>query len=808
LIFGEFRPKAQKCKPFSALLTAITTTNATNNTWTGLQMDQLGGIVFGNERESQEFQYTYYLSPNSPRVIQLIPVPICMMRPFFTFIAIVICFTAVAANPKVDSLLKVVAVQADDSNKVLTLNELFKATLYADPRKSHEYILQAYNLAQRIEWEQGVAKMASNLGVYHSKQGNYEEALSYHGRVMAIRVRTNDSIQIANTHMNIGGVLYKQAFFEKGLAHFYKAIYLYKAFDDTTGVLAAMNNIATVRRELGELPEAQAAYLQVMRMQEVMGNPREAARTAMNIAGILQQQSHFDAAITWVQRGMHLADSLGDNFMRAAGYNSMAEIAISQLKFDEALVLLDSSKNISIRIGDSYSEAHSGMLMSDVFVHNKDTLQAEKSLLNSLEICRGIGRQQGTVATLARLGHLYVSLKRYQKAAEYLEEGLAISYEIHSPSLSRDILGDLSAALAGLGQFERAYNYHKDYSALDDSIYSEQRTGKISEMHERYEAGQKQRIIDQQNLEHTSDQLRIYRSRQGIYLLLIAVALAIISAGFIAYRYRQKLRTGKEIAIKNKEISAQRDYAELQNLRILQINTNLESLVEARTSAVVAAKHELDTFLYESAHALRRPITRIDGLLGLILDEKDPAVAADLREKLDLTLRKMDGLLHKLITVNEVSSRALRPEPLDVSRIVSQLSEEKVPAHFKFHNMVPPGLTLVSDGYFFRLVMASLIENAAAYHPSEPSHTPEIRVSAIENPAFVTVTVADNGLGIPREMQEKVFEMFVRGTVQGHGNGLGLYVAKAASERIHGKLACGDSHMGGSEFVFTVANRP
>ena len=180
-----------------------------------------------------------------------------------------------------------------------------------------------------------------------------------------------------------------------------------------------------------------------------------------------------------------------------------------------------------------------------------------------------------------------------------------------------------------------------------------------------------------------------------------------------------------------------------------------------------------------------------------------------LRAKVDpATLRKMDGLLHKLITVNEVSSRALRPEPLDVSRIVSQLSEEKVPAHFKFHNMVPPCLTLVSDGYFFRLVMASLIENAAAYHPSEPSHTPEIRVSAIENPAFVTVTVADNGLGIPREMQEKVFEMFVRGTVQGHGNGLGLYVAKAASERIHGKLACGDSHMGGSEFVFTVANRP
>ena len=32
LICGEFRPKAQKCKPFSALLTAITTTNATNNT--------------------------------------------------------------------------------------------------------------------------------------------------------------------------------------------------------------------------------------------------------------------------------------------------------------------------------------------------------------------------------------------------------------------------------------------------------------------------------------------------------------------------------------------------------------------------------------------------------------------------------------------------------------------------------------------------------------------------------------------------------------------------------------------------------
>jgi signal transduction histidine kinase len=91
--------------------------------------------------------------------------------------------------------------------------------------------------------------------------------------------------------------------------------------------------------------------------------------------------------------------------------------------------------------------------------------------------------------------------------------------------------------------------------------------------------------------------------------------------------------------------------------------------------------------------------------------------------------------------------------------------------------------------------MENLIENAVNFcNPNQP----QILVRAYRTGSAVFVEVEDNGEGVNEEVKAHVFEMFFRGSERSTGNGLGLYIAKKALEKISGKIsfAANREHLG------------
>jgi signal transduction histidine kinase len=60
--------------------------------------------------------------------------------------------------------------------------------------------------------------------------------------------------------------------------------------------------------------------------------------------------------------------------------------------------------------------------------------------------------------------------------------------------------------------------------------------------------------------------------------------------------------------------------------------------------------------------------------------------------------------------------------------------------------------------------------------------------SKLSNDEKLIVTIIDNGLGIPEDLQDKVFDMFFHGAAKSGGTGLGLYMARKAIERLGGNI--------------------
>lgn len=117
---------------------------------------------------------------------------------------------------------------------------------------------------------------------------------------------------------------------------------------------------------------------------------------------------------------------------------------------------------------------------------------------------------------------------------------------------------------------------------------------------------------------------------------------------------------------------------------------------------------------------------------------------------------------------------------------------------------IPEDLTLICDRTHFSTVIKNLLDNAAKYSPGRA----EIEVRASERDGHINISVSDNGIGIPRGAQKRIFEKFYRvPTGNRHdvkGFGLGLYYVNDMVAKHGGKIAVESAPERGTTFTITV----
>jgi two-component system sensor histidine kinase KdpD len=116
---------------------------------------------------------------------------------------------------------------------------------------------------------------------------------------------------------------------------------------------------------------------------------------------------------------------------------------------------------------------------------------------------------------------------------------------------------------------------------------------------------------------------------------------------------------------------------------------------------------------------------------------------------------------------------------------------------------MPPDLPLVEcDATLIERIFVNLLENAAKYTP--PGSI--IRIGAQADAAEIRVSVADNGLGIPRGQESEIFGKFIRASPRTDvpGLGLGLAICSTVVEAHGGRIWAKNLPEGGAEFTFTL----
>ncbi|TWI69672.1 signal transduction histidine kinase [Pseudoduganella lurida] len=305
--------------------------------------------------------------------------------------------------------------------------------------------------------------------------------------------------------------------------------------------------------------------------------------------------------------------------------------------------------------------------------------------------------------------------------------------------------------------------------------------------------------------------------------LLATVTLALLAAWFggdalIARRLRTLVRTADRIAtgaLDTRTGMRHRD-GELSDLArsldgMAAALQKKEGEREAATAALQAADRRKDKFLAMLAHELRNPLAPISAGAQVLrmAGASDPAVARS-AAIIARQVEHMTRLIDDLLDVSRVTRGLVRLErvPLDLCDVVRDAVEQAAPL-FKAKRQqlaldlpaAVPGVR--ADHQRLVQVVANLLNNAAKYTP-EHGH---VRVCLAREDATLRLTVADDGIGMTRELLDHVFDLFTQGerTADRSQGGLGLGLALARTlVQLHGGTVQADSAGPQQGSVFTV----
>lgn len=204
------------------------------------------------------------------------------------------------------------------------------------------------------------------------------------------------------------------------------------------------------------------------------------------------------------------------------------------------------------------------------------------------------------------------------------------------------------------------------------------------------------------------------------------------------------------------------------------------------------SNQELDLFVYSVSHDLRAPLMSLQGLLEL---GQQAGTADEMQEYLQLmqqSTKKLDGFILDILDYARNKRGEVKREQLDFKRMVNDVID-----NLKFmsrdNSPVDIRIDIQDSGHFYSdtsrvgIIMNNLISNAIRYYnPGEADPYVEIQVQQNDNKALVSVK--DNGIGISKENQERIFEMFFRASATSVGSGLGLYIVKETVEKLGGSI--------------------
>ncbi|QHJ13121.1 Phytochrome-like protein cph1 [Paraglaciecola mesophila] len=242
---------------------------------------------------------------------------------------------------------------------------------------------------------------------------------------------------------------------------------------------------------------------------------------------------------------------------------------------------------------------------------------------------------------------------------------------------------------------------------------------------------------------------------------------------------------------------------------VAEINQKLEKLVEQRTQSLTRANEELAQFAYRASHDLKAPLTSSKLLTQFIIEDIESGninSAIDDANKIYGQMEKLEKLVVGILSLTEADAIDDTKTSIDLASIIDDIRLRLLEPRNLANGFIRCTTDITSEFTSEKVrivqILENLISNSEKYKDEAKPEAPFINITLQETDLDYRLVVEDNGLGIPANRHDEVFQMFKRFHPEvSSGSGLGLAIVKKHVSFLKGQIDMQSSALG---TVFTI----
>ncbi len=414
-----------------------------------------------------------------------------------------------------DSLNKVVPSMPDDSNKVKRYIDMCQFCWAVNPPEGVTYGKKALELAEKINWNKGMATANGVLGMNHIIISDYPKAKEFLQKALALSEELNDLNGVSKANGALGNVYYFQSQYPQAIDQYIKAAKAAEKIKDTAAVVAGLSNIGSIHLDLEKYPEALDYFQKALALNEARHGKGYMAEILGNIGMIYQKQNQLDMALEYLQRGLDFAEEMHDLPNATSTFGNMSTIYFDKGDIEKSLAYVKKQFEMGTKISDLNSVAFSYLQKCQIYL----------SLV-----------QANRVELLAKFFN-GDEKKCLNEANRNADSSIAIYKELQNIEKLRTIYKLKSEILDLLGDEKGAFENFKNYAVAKDSVFNMEKDKKLTQSAMQYEFDKKEAVAKADQEKKDIRQRVIRNSIAG------GLAGALI---FLIVVYRQRNRISKE----------------------------------------------------------------------------------------------------------------------------------------------------------------------------------------------------------------------------------------------------------------------
>ena len=693
------------------------------------------------------------------------------LRKIKILLLFIIISTVLFAN-KIDSLERVINTSSGDE-KITALLNISKEYYKIDYDTALFYANQAYIISKKTNNNRLKISSINEITEIYYYKSDYKNAIKYTRIVLEEYKKDKKNLkEVAVSLQKLGAFYFDWDVYDKALEYFFEALKIYKE-------LGLNKNIASVNN---------------------------------NIGLVYKESKKYDLAIDFLSKSVSWFKNSKETQVYSYSLNNLGGVYSKKAEYDSALFYFKKSIAIKIKSNDDLGLANTYGNMGDMYYDKTDYDNALKYYKKVLFISERQKNDRIKAMVYVSLGKTYYELKFNEVSIEYLQKSEKYAEALGINNTLKEIYEFYSKVYFSKNDFKTSNFYLKKYIAIKDSLFSKEKSDKLSELMVLYNMEAKNQEIKTIKERDEANLKLIEKANDFKYFMIISIILILVISFLIFSRFKSKINNTKTIKEKNNQIAS-------INKQLIGLNSELEQKIQHRTkeledeiqsklqiettlsSAIEKEKRAIylkDFFLSNISHEIRTPLNAISGLASLLErkfeGEKDSVINEFINGIIQNSNRLL-SLLNNIIDFSrlEANDIIIKKELFSINDIVSnvcelhrfKINDKKLNLETNFQD-IP---TVISDKENLAKIVNDIIDNAVRY---TDNGTINIETGYYSEYEEVYIRIKDTGQGIDSEFLPHIFASFTQDSKgferKYQGMGLGLPLAKRLIELMTGRI--------------------